>query len=191
MEIKEIFKKSILIKQNILQDKLLWLNLEEVIDKIIKAIKNGNKILIMGNGGSAADAQHFAGEFINKFLMDRKPLPAISLSTDTSVLTSIGNDYSFDEIFEKQVIALAKKGDILFGITTSGNSKNIIKAFDAGKKIGTINVGLLGKDGGIAKNYVDYPLIIKENSTPRIQEVHITLIHIICEIVEKKLAKIF
>ncbi len=191
MEIKEIFKKSILIKQNILQDKFLWLNLEEVIDKIIKAIKNGNKILIMGNGGSAADAQHFAGEFINKFLMDRKPLPAISLSTDTSVLTSIGNDYSFDEIFEKQVIALAKKGDILFGITTSGNSKNIIKAFDAGKKIGTINVGLLGKDGGIAKNYVDYPLIIKENSTPRIQEVHITLIHIICEIVEKKLAKIF
>ncbi len=191
MEIKEIFKKSILIKQNILQDKLLWLNLEEVIDKIIKAIKNGNKILIMGNGGSAADAQHFAGEFINKFLMDRKPLPAISLSTDTSVLTSIGNDYSFDEIFEKQVVALAKKGDILFGITTSGNSKNIIKAFDAGKKIGTINVGLLGKDGGIAKNYVDYPLIIKENSTPRIQEVHITLIHIICEIVEKKLAKIF
>ncbi len=191
MEIKEIFKKSILIKQNILQDKLLWLNLEEVIDKIIKAIKNGNKILIMGNGGSAADAQHFAGEFINKFLMDRKPLPAISLSTDTSVLTSIGNDYSFDEIFEKQVIALAKKGDILFGITTSGNSKNIVKAFDAGKKIGTINVGLLGKDGGITKNYVDYPLIIKENSTPRIQEVHITLIHIICEIVEKKLAKIF
>ena len=191
MEIKEIFKKSILIKQNILQDKLLWLNLEEVIDKIIKAIKNGNKILIMGNGGSAADAQHFAGEFINKFLMDRKPLPAIALSTDTSVLTSIGNDYSFDEIFEKQVVALAKKGDILFGITTSGNSKNIIKAFDAGKKIGTINVGLLGKDGGIAKNYVDYPLIIKENSTPRIQEVHITLIHIICEIVEKKLAKIF
>lgn len=153
----------------------------------IESLKNGGKVLIFGNGGSAADAQHFAGEFINRFLKERKPLPAISLSTDTSVLTCIANDYSFDEVFEKQVIALGNKGDILIGISTSGNSKNILKGFEAGKKIGMINIGLLGKDGGKAKSLVDYPIIVKDNSTPRIQEVHITLIHIICEIVESSL----
>ena len=189
MKSKEIFQKSIETKKKVLSDNELWQTIEKVINEIINAVKNGKKVLLMGNGGSAADAQHFAGEFINRFLMEREPLPAISLSTDTSVLTCIGNDYSFDLIFEKQVKALAKKGDILFGITTSGNSENIIKAFEAGKKIGTINVGLLGKDGGKAKNYVDYAIIVKENSTPRIQEVHITLIHIICEIIEKKVAK--
>ncbi len=191
MEAKQIFENSIKVKQKILQDEILWRTLHNVIDEILICLKSGGKILTMGNGGSAADAQHFAGEFVNRFLIEREPFPAISLSTDTSVLTCIGNDYSFDKIFEKQVKALAKKGDVLIGITTSGNSKNIIKAFDAGKKIGTINVGLLGKNGGIAKNYVDYAIIVRENSTPRIQEVHITLIHIICEIVEKKLAKIF
>ena len=189
-EIKNIFESSINSKINVLKDELLWENTQKVIEEIINAIKNGRKILTMGNGGSAADAQHFAGEFVNRFLFDRKPLPAISLSTDTSVLTCIANDYSFDLIFEKQVKALAQEGDILFGITTSGNSENIIKAFETGKKIGTINVGLLGKDGGKAKNYVDYAIIVKENSTPRIQEIHITLIHIICEIVEKEVAKI-
>ncbi len=189
MEIKKIFNESIALKQKVLKDETLWENLNKVIEEIIKAIKNGNKVLIMGNGGSAADAQHFAGEFINRFLLEREPLPAIALSTDTSVLTCIGNDYSFDLIFEKQVKALAKKGDILIGITTSGNSENIIKAFEAGRNIGTVNIGLLGKDGGKAKNFVDYPIIVKSDSTPRIQEVHITLIHIICEIVEKEVAK--
>ncbi len=189
MILKEIFQESIKLKQKLINDENLWIELNNIIKKIINAIDSGNKILIMGNGGSAADAQHFAGEFINRFLMEREPLPAIALSTDTSVITCIGNDYSFDLIFEKQVKALAKKGDILFGITTSGNSKNIIKAFEAGKKIGTINIGLLGKNGGKAKDYVDHAIIVKSNSTPRIQEIHITLIHIICEIVEKEVAK--
>ena len=190
MNPKEIFENSLKIKNEILRDLNLWENLNNVISEIINAIKKEKKILIMGNGGSAADAQHFAGEFINRFLFEREPLPAIALTTDSSVLTCIGNDYSFELIFEKQVKALAKKGDILIGITTSGNSENIIKAFEAGKNIGTVNIGLLGKDGGKAKNFVDYPIIVKSNSTPRIQEVHITLIHIICEIVEKEVAKI-
>ncbi len=189
MKPKEIFEQSIETKRKVLSDNDLWQTIEKVINEIINAVKNGKKVLLMGNGGSAADAQHFAGEFVNRFLIEREPLPAIALSTDTSVLTCIGNDSSFDLIFEKQVKALAKKGDILFGITTSGNSENIIKAFEAGKKIGTINIGLLGKDGGKAKDNVDYAIIVKDNSTPRIQEVHITLIHIICEIVEKEVAK--
>jgi cytidylate kinase len=119
--------------------------------------------------------------------MERKPLPAISLSTDTSVITCIGNDYSFDDIFKKQIEAIANKEDILIGITTSGNSSNILKGFYAGKEIGTINIGLLGKDGGKAKDLCDIPIIVKSLSTPRIQEAHITIIHIICEIVEKKI----
>ncbi len=184
---KEIFKNSIEVKKRILEDKNLWMTMEKVTNEIITAIKKGNKVMTMGNGGSSADAQHFAGEFVNRFLIDREPLPAISITTDSSVLTCIGNDYSFDLIFEKQVKAIAKKGDILFGISTSGNSENILKGFIAGKKIGTINVGLLGNDGGKAKDLVDYAIIVKEKSTPRIQEVHITLIHIICEIVEREI----
>jgi D-sedoheptulose 7-phosphate isomerase len=183
--IEKILKESIETKKSVLNDRTFLQLLERAINEIVKKIKQGKKVLIMGNGGSAADAQHFAGEFINRFLMERKPLPAISLSTDTSVLTCIGNDYTFDEIFKKQVEAIASEGDILLGITTSGNSSNIIEGFKAGMKIGTFNVGLLGKDGGAAKNFCDIPLIVNSSSTPRIQEVHITVIHIICELTEK------
>ena len=163
------------------------MNIEKTVSIITDCIEKKKKVILMGNGGSAADAQHFAGEFINRFLMERKPLPAISLSTDTSVLTCIGNDYSFNEIFKKQVEALAQEGDILIGITTSGNSENILEGFKAGKQMGTINVGLLGKDGGLAKDFCDISLIVPIEKTPRIQEVHITVIHIICEIVEKNI----
>jgi D-sedoheptulose 7-phosphate isomerase len=183
--IEKILKESIETKKSVLNDRTFLQLLERTVNEIVKKIKQGKKVLIMGNGGSAADAQHFAGEFINRFLMERKPLPAISLSTDTSVLTCIGNDYTFDEIFKKQVEAIASEGDILLGITTSGNSSNIIEGFKAGMKIGTFNVGLLGKDGGAAKNFCDIPLIVNSSSTPRIQEVHITVIHIICELTEK------
>jgi D-sedoheptulose 7-phosphate isomerase len=187
--LKEIFAESINVKNKLLSDEIFFNNIEKVINRIIKCIKDGNKLLIMGNGGSAADAQHFAGEFINRFLMERRPLPAICLSTDSSVITCIGNDYSFDEIFKKQIEALGSKGDILFGITTSGNSVNIIEGFKAGREKGLVNIGLLGKDGGSAKEFCDINIIVPSNSTPRIQEVHITVIHTICEIVEINIFK--
>ena len=185
--VKKIFEESIETKKNILNDCEFFSNLEKIVDIICNAIENNKKVLIMGNGGSAADAQHFAGEFINKFLMERKPLPAMSLATDTSVLTCIGNDYDFNEVFKKQIEALGNKGDVLIGITTSGNSANIIEGFKSGREKGLINIGLLGKDGGAAKELCEVNLIVKSNSTPRIQEVHITAIHAICEIVEKKI----
>ncbi len=183
----KIFEESIETKKNILKDDEFFSNLERIIEVICNAIEKNKKILIMGNGGSAADAQHFAGEFINRFLMERKPLPAISLAADTSVLTCIGNDYDFTDVFKKQIEALGNDGDVLVGITTSGNSANIIEGFKAGREKGLINIGLLGKDGGAAKDFCDISLIVKNNSTPRIQEVHITAIHAICEIVEKKI----
>lgn len=185
--IERILRESINAKEKILNNKDFLKNLEKVVSIITDCIKKKNKVILMGNGGSAADAQHFAGEFINRFLMERKPLPAISLSTDTSVLTCIGNDYSFKDIFKKQVEALATEGDILIGITTSGNSENILEGFKAGKTMGTVNVGLLGKDGGLAREYCDISLIVPLESTPRIQEAHITVIHIICELVEKNI----
>ncbi len=185
--IRDIFCKSIELKQHLLANEDFFKSIERAVKIIVDCIKNGNKVLIMGNGGSAADAQHFAGEFVNRFLIERAPLPAISLSTDTSVITCIGNDYSFEEIFKKQVEAIGCRGDILFGITTSGNSANIIQAFKVGKERGLLNIGLLGKDGGIAKDICDISIIVPSNSTPRIQEVHITVIHIICEIVEREI----
>jgi len=185
--IKEIISSSINLKQKILEDESFLKNILLIINKIFFAIKDDKKILLMGNGGSAADCQHFAGEFINRFLINRAPLPAIALSTDSSVLTCIANDFSFDEIFEKQISALGNKGDILIGISTSGNSKNIVKGFKKGKELGTINIGLLGKDGGKAKDYCDISLIVPSEDTPRIQEIHELLIHIICEIIERRI----
>lgn len=185
--VENILKKSIEVKKGLLNNKEFLENINNAIDKIVNCINAGNKVLIMGNGGSAADAQHFAGEFINRFLMERSPLPAIALSTDSSVLTCIGNDYSFDDVFKKQVEALGKKGDILIGITTSGNSRNILEALKIAKDRDIFTIGLLGKDGGKAKDYCNINIIVNSESTPRIQEVHITVIHIICEIVEKKI----
>ncbi len=148
------------------------------------AINGDNKLIICGNGGSAADAQHMAAEFVNRFLKERKPLPAVALSTDTSVLTSIANDYSFDEVFSKQVEALGKEGDILFAISTSGNSNNVINAVKSAKNKGMFCIGLSGKDGGKLKDLCDLNIIVPSGSTPRIQEMHIFIIHTICQIVE-------
>ncbi len=185
--IKKILSDSIKVKEKLIKDNQFLHNLQDAIQLITTAIKNGKKILIMGNGGSAADAQHFAGEFINRFLLERSPLPAISLSSDTSVLTCIGNDYSFDDVFKKQIEGIGSNGDILIGLSTSGNSKNIINGFKAAKIKGLINIAILGKDGGDAKNFSDISLIVRSDCTPRIQETHITIIHIICEIVEKSI----
>jgi D-sedoheptulose 7-phosphate isomerase len=158
-----------------------------VIEAVTAALMAGNKILLFGNGGSAADAQHLAAEFVNRFLIERPPLPAIALTTDTSVITSIGNDYDFSEIFSKQIRAIGQKGDIAWGISTSGNSINVVKGFEAAQKIGMTTIGLTGRDGGDIGRMVDFHLNVSSKSTPRIQEVHITVGHVICEMVDFKL----
>ena len=154
---------------------------------ISAALTNGNKLLVMGNGGSAADSQHFVAEIVGRFKMERKALPAVALSTDTSILTAIGNDYGFDSIFSRQVEALAAPGDIVVGLSTSGNSPNVLKALNAAREQGCRTIGLLGKDGGSIRSACDLALVVPSTDTPRIQEGHITIIHIVCDLVEKKL----
>lgn len=160
-------------------------------ERLIDTLKIGNKLLIMGNGGSAADAQHFAGEIVSRFRMERPALPAIALSTDSSIITAIGNDYGFERIFSRQVEALAVPGDAVIGISTSGNSPNVQKALEVARAAGCSTIGLLGKDGGSIKALCDIPLIIPSNDTPRVQEGHITVIHILCDLIEQGLFGIF
>ncbi|MBW2066142.1 MAG: D-sedoheptulose 7-phosphate isomerase [Deltaproteobacteria bacterium] len=152
--------------------------------KIASALTNDRKLMLCGNGGSASDAQHIAAEFVNRFILERPPLPAIALTTDTSVITSIGNDYSFDEIFAKQVKALGLEGDVLLAISTSGNSSNVIEAIKAAKKLDIYTGALTGGSGGEAARTADIAMIVKSGSTPRIQEAHILAGHIICELVD-------
>lgn len=153
---------------------------------MVNALKNGNKILLAGNGGSAADAQHFAGELVGRFLKERDGLPAISLTTDSSVMTCIGNDYGYDALISRQIEALGKKGDVFLGISTSGNSQNIINAVKVSKEKGLITIGLLGKDGGKLKDMCDYNMLVGLKATPRIQEFHIMTVHMMCEMIENK-----
>lgn len=152
---------------------------------MVASLKRGNKILAAGNGGSAADAQHFAGELAGRFLKEREGIPAIALTTDTSVITGIGNDYGYSRIFSRQIEAVGSPGDIFFGISTSGNSENIICAAEEAKSRGLTAIGLLGKDGGRLKGLCDYELTVPLNETPRIQEFHIMTIHMLCEIIEE------
>jgi D-sedoheptulose 7-phosphate isomerase len=154
---------------------------------IAKSLQSKGTIFWCGNGGSAADSQHMAAEFVGRFKKDRKPLRSIALTTDTSILTCISNDYSYEEIFSRQLVALGHKNDVLVVITTSGNSKNIVKVLIEAGKMGIKTVGLLGKNGGICKKYIDIPIIVSSNSTARIQEAHILIEHLLCELVEKKL----
>ncbi|MEW6673002.1 MAG: D-sedoheptulose 7-phosphate isomerase [Thermodesulfobacteriota bacterium] len=161
------------------------------LDRIVQAAEmlataaaSGHKILIFGNGGSAADAQHIAAEFVNRFRVERQPLAALALTTDTSVITSIANDYHFDEIFEKQVRALGKRGDIAVGISTSGNSRNVIRAVDAARKIGLLTIGLTGPGGKLA-DLVDLNFAVDSRTTARIQESHILLGHMLCELTDR------
>lgn len=158
--------------------------LSQVIKLVVEAFKAGNKLLLFGNGGSAADAQHLAAEFINRYLIERPPLPAIALTTDTSILTSISNDYSFQDVFVKQIKALGKAGDVAIGISTSGASVNVIKGMKVAKEMGLKTIALVGGDGGELTKIADLALIVESTSTPRIQEVHITIGHIICEMVD-------
>ena len=181
-KISKLFDQSIATISN---SKTLEKSIQNVIDKIITCFENGNKIIIFGNGGSAADSQHFAAEFVGRFLLERQSLPAISLTTDTSILTSLGNDYSFDNIFSRQCESLVEKNDIVFGISTSGKSLNVINGIETAKNQGAITIALLGSGGGNLSQIVDIPIIIPSNSTPRIQESHRIILHIICEIVEE------
>lgn len=157
------------------------------VDMMCDTLENGGKILIVGNGGSAADAQHIAGELVGRFKLERKGLSAIALTTDTSILTAWSNDYDFSTVFERQVEALAKDGDVLFGLSTSGNSENVVKAFEKGKEIGTKNISLTGNEGGRIKPISDLNINIYSDNTPRIQEGHVLAYHIICELVEEKM----
>lgn len=154
---------------------------------LVAALRDGKKILVMGNGGSAADAQHLAAEFVGRFLLERKALPAIALTTDTSILTAVGNDYGYDEVFKRQVEALATSGDIVIGISTSGHSNNVFHALTTANELGCKTVGLLGRDGGNIAGIVDVNLTVPVQATPRIQEAHLTIIHVICDLVERDL----
>lgn len=154
---------------------------------IADAMRNGGKLLVFGNGGSAADAQHIAAELAFRMGRERRALPALALTTDTSLLTAVSNDRSFDLVFARQLQALGRKGDVALGISTSGNSTNVIEAFKEAKEIGITTVALLGNDGGKAANLVDVALIVPHPETPRIQEVHITIGHIICQLIEDEL----
>ena len=155
-------------------------------DMLTTCLAAGGKVLIFGNGGSAADAQHLAAEFINRYQVERPPLAAIALTTDTSVLTSIGNDYDFDDIFLKQIRALGKKGDIAWGLSTSGNSPNVVKAVKAAQKIGMSTIGMTGRGGELGK-CAEIVFAVDSDTTARVQETHMTLGHILCELVERKL----
>ena len=169
---------------------LLSANLDvirEIADVIIKAYKDKRCVYLIGNGGSAADAQHIAGELIGRFKINRRPLPAIALTTDTSVITAIANDFGYETCFARQIEALAKPGDILLAFSTSGNSKGILNAVQVAKSLRAITIGFTGKDGGLLKSVVDICLKIPSDNTPRIQECHITVGHIVCSIVEKEL----
>ena len=154
---------------------------------ICDCLRNGGKLLFFGNGGSAADAQHLAAEFVGRFVLERRPLPAIALTTDTSLLTAVGNDYGFDQIFTRQIQALGQRGDVAFGITTSGNSPNVLLALKEAAARGLKTIGLAGKDGGALRTAVDLPIIVPSPVTARIQECHIAIGHLICELMEAEL----
>jgi D-sedoheptulose 7-phosphate isomerase len=187
-EILNFFKESAEIKEQFVRESLS--SLTAVIRAIAQALEEGNKILLFGNGGSAADAQHIAAEFVNRISMERPPLPAVSLVTDCSVLTSISNDYSFSDVFAKQVKALARAGDIAMGISTSGNSVNVVRAFEVAREIGTITIALTGNNGGTIAEMADYALIVPSGKTQRIQEAHVIIGHVICEMVEQLLFRL-
>lgn len=185
--IKEHFRESILAKEQILKDENLITLIKNASLEVIKAYKNGNKTLFAGNGGSAADAQHIAGEFVSRFYFDRPGIASIALSTDTSILTAISNDYGYENLFARQVQAQGVKGDVFIGISTSGNSKNILKALELCKQKGIISIGLSGASGGAMNELCDYCIKVPSTCTPRIQEAHILIGHIICAIVEEEL----
>lgn len=185
--IKREIQESIQAKQRILEDSNLLDTILEATDAVLEAYKRGNKTLIAGNGGSAADAQHIAAEFVSRFAFDRPGIPSIALTTDSSILTAVGNDYGFDRVFARQVEANGVEGDIFIAISTSGNSTNILEAINSAKSKHITTIGLTGEDGGKMADICDITIKVPSSSTPRIQESHIMIGHIICAIVEEEL----
>jgi D-sedoheptulose 7-phosphate isomerase len=181
--ILKALKESVRVKERFFQENMD--GLLEAAEKLATCFASGHKLLIFGNGGSAADAQHIAAEFVNRFAVERRPLPALALCTDTSVLTSISNDYSYDVVFSKQIKALGKKDDMAWGISTSGNSKNVLVAMETARDMGLFTMGLTGCGGGKMAQKCDLCLIVDSQATPRIQESHIMAEHILCELVER------
>ena len=184
--IKQRIKESIEVKKGLLENEKLLNILENLVREIIIAIKSGHKLVLCGNGGSASDALHFAGEIVGRFIKERSAWPAVVLNADVATMTAIGNDYGYDNIFLRQAQGHCQEGDVFIGISTSGNSENVLRAVDMAKSKGCKIAALLGKDGGKIAKVVDYPIVIPCNITARVQESHILLIHIICELVEKK-----
>ena len=183
------FDRSLTALQAAAMDAPLRQLVGEIAQAITLSMRGGGKLLIAGNGGSAADAQHLAAEFLSRYLIDRRPLPALALTTDTSVLTAVGNDYGFDQVFERQVLALGKKGDVLIGISTSGKSPNILRALDAGKQNGLVTVGFTNAKGGDMSSCCDIVLKAPSSKTSIVQQIHITAAHVICGIVERHFSK--
>lgn len=186
-EIKEIIEESISTKQAIIDGGTLMSTTNDIANAITSCYKNGGKVLFCGNGGSAADAQHLAAELSGRFYFDRPPLDAEALHVNSSYVTAVANDYSYDEIYSRYVNGVGKKGDVLIGISTSGNSENILRALKVAKSKGMVTVAMTGKSGGKMKDVVDYLLNVPSTDTPRIQEAHILLGHIFCQIVEEDL----
>jgi D-sedoheptulose 7-phosphate isomerase len=186
-KIKSLISASIDVKKQVLADENLQQTIATTIDVITTAFQNGNKVLFCGNGGSAADAQHLAAEFSGRFYKDRKALPSEALHCNTSYLTAVANDYSYDVIYSRLVEGICVEGDVLVGLSTSGNSKNILNAFAAAKEKKVITIGFTGASGGKMKDACDYLINVPSNDTPRIQESHILIGHIICELVEAKI----
>lgn len=185
-KIQDIIRASIETKQQILQDELLLMTIQEVVDLVTTAFKNGHRVYFCGNGGSAADAQHLAAEFSGRFYTDRKALPAEALHCNTSYLTAVANDYGYDVVYSRMIDGIGEKGDVLIGLSTSGNSGNIIKAFEMAKIKGITTVAFTGASGGKMKAISDHLINVPSSDTPRIQESHITIGHIICQLVEEK-----
>ncbi|HKJ41665.1 MAG TPA: D-sedoheptulose 7-phosphate isomerase [Sunxiuqinia sp.] len=185
--IKDQIKASIEVKQRILEDQELLDQIQEVAERCITAYQNGGKTLLAGNGGSAADAQHISAELVNRFYFNRPGIPSIALTTDSSIMTSIGNDFGFDQLFSRQVEVQGNAGDLFIAISTSGNSVNLIEAVIKAKQKGLITVGLTGETGGKMADQCDFCLKVPSTETPRIQEAHILIGHIICYLIEKKL----
>ncbi len=182
-KVKKIIEESIGVKKALLSGDNLEL-IEKMAKAMIESLRNGGKILVFGNGGSAADSQHMAAELVGRFKKERKALPAIALTTNTSTITALSNDYGYDISFKRQIEALGEKGDVAVGISTSGAAKNVTCALKKARDLNLLTVALTGKDGGKIKKIADLALVVKSNNTPRIQEAHILVIHVLCELIE-------
>ena len=185
-DIVKRIEENIGVKKSILNDTHLIDTIERAATVVVTAIKNGNKVIFCGNGGSAADSQHLAAELIGKFYFNRRSLPAVSLTVNTSIITAIGNDFGFDKVFARQLEGIGKAGDVLIGLSTSGNSENLVEAFRLAKELGISTIAFTGESGGILRDLADILINVPSGDTPRIQEAHIMVGHIICELVEKE-----